>query len=114
LAQAAVKSLSNRKTKPYEPVGPFDARVTMRDGEAVAAGLARRWKFEQFGAQIRIRSASFHQLYMELIRLCYLTPVIEKVLPLALAAFNLKGRIGIIRARRRLKKGGNPSYHRSR
>jgi D-aminopeptidase len=104
LAQAAVKSLSNYKTKPYEPVGPFDARVTMRDGEAEAARLARRWKFEQAGAQIRIRSASIHQLYLELIRLCYLTPAIEKVLPLALAAFNLKGRIGIIRARRRLKR----------
>ena len=76
----------------------------MRDGESVAAGLARRWKFEQHGAQIRIHSASFHQLYVELIRLCYLTPLIEKVLPLALAAFNLKGRIGIIRARRRLKR----------
>jgi D-aminopeptidase len=114
LAEAAVKSISNRKTKPYEPVGPFDARVTMRDGEAVAAGLARRWKFEQFGTQIRIRSASFHQLYMDLIRLCYLTPAIEKVLPLALAAFNLKGRIGIIRARRRLKKGCNAGYHKSR
>jgi len=103
LAQAAVQSLSNQKAKPYEPVGPFDARVTMRDGETVAARLARRWEFEQLGAQIRIRSASFHQLYMELIRLCYLTPVIEKALPLALAAFNLKGHIGIIRARRRLK-----------
>jgi D-aminopeptidase len=103
LAQAAVKSLSNRKTKPYELVGPFDAWVTMRDGEAVAAGLARRWKFEQMGAQIRIRSASFQQLYLDLIRLCYLTPAIEKVLPLALAAFNLRGRIGIIRARRRIK-----------
>ena len=104
LAQAAVRSLSNQKTRPYEPVGPFDARVTMRDGEAVAARLARRWKFEQLGAQIRIRSASFHRLYRELIRLCYLTPVIEKALPLALAAFNLKGRIGIIRARKRLKR----------
>ena len=104
LAQAAVKSLSNYKTIPYEPFGPFDARVTMRDGEAAAARLARRWKFEQAGAQIRIRSASIHQLYLELIRLCYLTPAIEKVLPLALTAFNLKGRIGIIRARRRLKK----------
>jgi D-amino peptidase len=104
LAQAAVKSLSNRKTKPYEPLGPFAARVTMRDGEAVAARLARRWKFEQVGPQIRIERDSIHQLYMELIRLCYLTPAIEKVLPLALAVFNLKGRIGIIRARRRLKK----------
>ena len=96
--------MSNQKTKPYEPVGPFDARVTMRDGEAVAARLARRWKFEQLGAQILIRSASFDQLYTEMIRLCYLTPVIEKALPLALAVFNLKGRIGIIRARRRLKR----------
>jgi D-aminopeptidase len=104
LARAVVKSLSNHKTKPYEPVGPFDARVTMRDGEALAAKLASRWKFEQLGAQIRIRSASFHKLYMELIRLCYLTPVIEKALPLALGAFNLRGRIGIIQARRRLRK----------
>ena len=104
LAQAAVKSLSNRKTRPYEPLGPFDALVTMRDGEALAAGLARRWKFEQVGAQIRIQRDSIHQLYMELIRLCYLTPAIEKLLPLALAAFNLKGRMGIMRARRRLRR----------
>jgi len=104
MAQAAVNSLSNSKTTPYIPVGPFDARVTMRDGEAEAARLAHRWKFEQVGAQVRIHSASIHQLYLQLVRLCYLTPTIEKVLPLALAAFNLKGRIGIIRARRRLKK----------
>jgi hypothetical protein len=76
----------------------------MREGESEAVRLARRWKFEQVGAQIRIHSADIHQLYIELIRLCYLTPAIEKVLPLALAAFNLKGRIGIIRARRRLKR----------
>jgi D-amino peptidase len=104
LAQAAVKSLSNHKTRPYIPAGPFDAQVTMRDGEAEAARLARRWKFEQVGAQIRICCTSIHQLYLELVRLCYLTPTIEKILPLALAAFNLNGRIGIIRARRRLKK----------
>jgi len=103
LAQAAVKSLTNRKTKPYEPLGPFDARVTLRDGEAAATRLARRWKFERVGPQIRIQRDSIHQLYMELIRLCYLTPAIEKLLPLALAAFNLKGRMGIMRARRRLR-----------
>ena len=107
MAQAAVKSLSNRDTTPYEPQGPFDTRVTMRDGEAESVRLARRWKFEQKGAQIRIQRDSIHQLYMELIRLCYLTPAIEKVLPLALAAFNLKGRIGILRARRRLKRWGH-------
>ena len=108
LAQAAVKSLANHKTIPYEPAGPFNATLTMREGKAAAARLARRWKFEQAGAQIRIRSANIHQLYLELIRLCYLTPAIEKVLPLALVVFNLKGRIGIIRARRRLKRWLQP------
>ena len=71
--------------------------------ELFAASLAP-WKIRPIEAQIRIRSDGIHQLYMELIRRCYLTPAIQRALPLALAAFNLKGRIGIIRARRRLKK----------
>jgi D-aminopeptidase len=104
LAQAAVYSLLNDKTQPYGPVGPFDARVTLRDGADEAARLARRWKFEQVGAQIRVRSPRIQQLYMQLIRLCYLTPAIEKALPLALRAFNLKGRIGLWRARQRLRR----------
>jgi D-aminopeptidase len=108
LAQAAVGSLSNHQTTCVEPPGPFDARVTMRDGEAEARRLSRRWKFDREGAQIRIQRDSIHQLYMELVRLCYLTPAIEKILPLALAAFNLKGRMGIMRARRRLKKQTRP------
>jgi len=104
LAQAAVKSLTNHRTIPYEPAGPLDAIVTMRDGDAVAAKLARRWKFIQNGAQIRIQAVDMMDLYLELIKLCYLTPAIEKILPLALMMFNLQGRIGIIRARRRLKR----------
>lgn len=104
LARAAVKSLTNHKTIPYEPAGPFNATVTMRDGEAVAAKLARRWKLEQVGAQIRFHSENMDQLYLKLIRLCYLTPAIVKILPLALMIFNLKGRTGIMRARRRLKR----------
>lgn len=103
LAQAAADSLSNHETRPYQPDGPLDARVTLRDGEAAAVRLARRWKLEQVGAQIHIRSSNIHQLYLELIRLCYLTPAIEKILPIALLAHNLKGRYGIFRARRRLK-----------
>lgn len=106
LAQAAANSLFNDRTKPYELSGPFDAHVTLRDGEAEAVRLARRWKFEQSGAQIRIRSTRIQQLYFELIRLCYLTPAIEKILPVALAAFNLWGRSGIFRARQRLRRWG--------
>ena len=104
LARAAVRSLENHKTVPYAPAGPLDAIVTMRDGAAVAAKLARRWRFRQTGAQIRIQAAGMIDLYLELIKLCYLTPAIEKILPLALMIFNLQGRIGIIRARRRLKR----------
>jgi len=107
LAQAAVKSLTNHQTIPYEPVGPFSATVTMRDGKAVAARLARRWKFERAGAQIRIQAADMIDLYLKLVKLCYLTPAIEKILAPALMIFNLQGRMGIWRARRRLKRWGN-------
>jgi D-amino peptidase len=106
LAQAAVKALSNDKTKPYRPVGPFDTRVIMRDGEALAARLARRWKFQQTGARIRIHASQMDQLYLALIRLCFLTPFIEKILPLALMAFNLRGLFGILWVRRRLNRLG--------
>ncbi|MGD9180807.1 MAG: M55 family metallopeptidase [Desulfobacterales bacterium] len=103
LAQAAVKSLPNHRTIPYAPAGPFNATVTMREGKTVADKLARRWKLERTGAQIRIQATDMIDLYLKLIKLCYLTPAIEKILPLALVAFNLKGRIGIMRARRHLK-----------
>ena len=106
LAQAAVRSLTNHKTTPYEPLGPFYATVTMREGKGEAAKLARRWKLGQSGAQIRFHSANMDQLYLKLIQLCYLTPAIEKILPLALMIFNFQGLIGIMRARRRLKRWG--------
>jgi D-amino peptidase len=104
LAQAAVKSLANHKTMPYKPAGPFNATVTMREGKEAAAKLARRWKFERAGSQIRIQAADIMELYLGLIKLCYLTPAIEKILPLALMIFNLQGYMGILRARLRLKR----------
>ena len=106
MAQAAVKALANDKTKPYHPVGPFDARVIMREGEAMSAKLARRWNLEQTGAQIRIQTNQMDQLYLALIKLCYLTPLTQKILPLALMAFNLQGRFGILWARWRLNRFG--------
>ncbi len=106
LAQAAVKALSNHKTRPYQPIGPFDVQVKMRDGEAVAARLARRWNFEQTGEQIRLQADQMDQLYRALIKLCYLTPLTAKILPLALVASNLRGRLGIMWARRRLNQLG--------
>ena len=104
LARAAVNSLANDRVAPYKPQGPFEARLTMRDGKAAAAKLARRWKFDAAGAKIYIHAADIHQLYLQLIKLCYLTPATEKMLPLAMLAYNLRGRIGLWRARQRLKR----------
>jgi D-aminopeptidase len=106
LNQAAVRALSNHKTVPYCPVGPFDARVTLRDGETQAAKWARRWNLQQTGAQVRIQADQMDQLYLALIKLCYLTPLSQKILPLALWAFNLRGRLGILWARRHLNLQG--------
>ena len=76
----------------------------MRDGEPVARKLAIRWGFECSGAQVTIRSDTIHALYRELVRMCYLTPPAERILPLALALFNLQGRLGMTWLRRQLRK----------
>ena len=88
LAQTAVKALSNIKTKPYQPAGPFEARATLQEGKAEALRLARRWDFELTGEQIRLQADRMDLLYRKLIKLCYLTPLTAKVLPLALKANN--------------------------
>ena len=107
LARAAVDALSNPQTEPYRPAGPFHAQVTIRKGAAEAARLARRWKFLQSGAQLEIHSKQMDHLYLALIKLCYLTPLMEKILPLALMVSNWRGRLGIMWARRRLRRLGN-------
>ncbi len=104
LAQSATRSLTNRSTLPYHPSGPFHAVITIRDGARMARKMARRWNFDCRGSQILIESANIHDLYDKLIRLCYLTPALEKHLPLALWIFNLKGRVGLAWVRRQLRK----------
>ncbi len=106
LAQAAVKALSNSNAKPYQPVGPMEVSVTLREGKAAAVRLAHRWNFELAGEHIRLKADQMDQLYKSLIKLCYLTPLTENMLPLALMASNLRGRFGIMWARRRLRQLG--------
>jgi hypothetical protein len=43
------------------------------------------------------------ELFMQLIRICYLTPLVEKMLPLSLAAYNLRGRFGLAWIRRQIR-----------
>jgi D-aminopeptidase len=104
LASAALASLDNGTTEPYTPPGPFQAEVTWGGGENTAQRLARRWGFDQEGARIFIETADIHELYGDLIKLCYLTPLTLKILPFGLFLYNLTGRLGLAWARRRLKR----------
>jgi D-aminopeptidase len=103
-ARVAVEALKNDSTQPYTPAGPFDAVVQMRDGQEAASRAAKRWGFRYENKRIFIKTDNIHQLYLNLIRLCYLTPLIERTMPISLFLYNLWGRIGRVRARRRLKK----------
>jgi len=109
LALSAVRSLTNHHTAPYRPEGPFDAVVTLRDGESAARKIAGRWGFRRQGMNIFISRSTMSALYLDLVRICYLNPMIEKVLPLALMAFNWRGRTGMSWLRRRLKTEFDPT-----
>lgn len=108
LARAAAASFREGRAGLFEPKGPFLARVNIRDGEQVARRLARRWDLESRRDAVIIHADSMDDLYHALIRLCYLTPLAERALPLALGIFNLMGRDGLRWARRRLARDGVP------
>jgi D-amino peptidase len=95
LVHGAVESLNNLDTEPYARSGPFRAEVTMWDGERSARKLAQRWGFDHEGGRIFIQAADIHELYRELIRLSYLTPLTEKTLPCGLFVYKLTGRLGL-------------------
>jgi D-amino peptidase len=102
LCAAAVASLENRTTVPYVPEGPFNAAVTMRDGAAAAHKVARRWDMPWEDDTVFISAADFEELYYALIRICYLTPFIERILPIGLPVYNLAGRMGLWWVRRKM------------
>ena len=101
LVHSVIAALNNDATEPYLPRGPFEAVITMRDGERIARKLSNRWGHAQEGANIYLNANDIHTLYIELIRLSYLTPLIEKVLPFALFVYNLRGRLGLAWLRRK-------------
>ncbi|MFC1857281.1 M55 family metallopeptidase, partial [Thermodesulfobacteriota bacterium] len=95
LVKAATGSLSNKDTVPHLPAGPFKAMVSMRDGNQVAGKIARRWNFKCEGAKIFLDRGNISDLYDDLIRLCYLTPLAKKTLPAGLWLYDLLGRFGL-------------------
>jgi len=103
LAIAAAAALENDLTHPFQPSGPFQALVKMRDGEAVARKISHRWKLDCRQDEILINTGDMQELFMQLIRICYLTPLVGKMLPLSLAAYNLWGRFGLAWTRRQIR-----------
>ena len=109
LANSAIASLENNRTGTYDPAGPFQTVLTLRDGTRAAEKLAHRWGFEHQGPKIFLHHDDFQGLYMDLIRICYLIPAAERVLPLALTLSNLRGLWGLAWLRRQVKKANMSS-----
>ncbi len=109
LANEAVKAISSQAGIPYNPAGPFKVVIEMRDGPKTAEKLARRWGHPFEDSNIFIEQDDIHSLYHDLARLCYLTPLVEKALPLALSLFNTRGKLGLWWARRHYYR--NPGQH---
>jgi len=106
LADTAANALTNRSTRPYQPEGPFRAVIHMRDGVPAAQRMAARWGFERSGGTLVVDAENFEDLYMVMIRMCYLSPSIERILPLGLFLSNLRGRIGLAWVRQRARVRG--------
>ncbi len=103
LANAAVVSLDNTNIKPYLPAGPFDVTITMRDGEIAAKKIAAKWGLRREHNKIFLNAPDIHQLHNDLIRICYLSPFVEKIITPALFLYNLWARLGLSWVRRRVK-----------
>lgn len=103
LTRAAVESLTDTAPAPCVPGGPYHAAIRIRDGVRAAARMAAPWGFRRTGALVFIDAPDIHDLYYNLIRLCYLTPLAEKTLPVSLSLFNLMGGLGRLWVRRQLK-----------
>ncbi len=94
LAEKAVKSLAGQSCRFAVPEGPFSVVVTMRDGEKAAEKLSKRWGMHNSGKDILFKENDIHGVYMQLIRICYLTPFIEKFAGISLFLYNMYGRLG--------------------
>lgn len=106
LAAAAVLSLDNPLAEPYNPEGPFAVVATMRDGPAASRKIADRWGLAWNGADILFDASDMQALYLTLIRICYLTPLTERIMPLALPLSNARGFLGLKWVRHRLGRKG--------
>jgi D-aminopeptidase len=104
LQKAAIKALENNLTAPYLTTGPMNIIVKMRDGAGTAKKIATRWGLTNLEDKIIFYADDMHGVYMHLIRICYLTPALEKTMPLGLWLYNGLGRLGLAWVRHQLKR----------
>lgn len=84
------------------------SRLKGRKTEIKHFGVAVGFGFSPHrSARITFSAGDMDALYMMLIRICCLTPAVERLLPLGLPLFNLRGRLGRAWAR-------NAASHRRR
>ena len=91
LAEAAVAALQNGGTRCPDFNGPIEAEVRMHD-KAAASAVALRWNCEFSNGSIRFTVPNASELYLQLIRVCYLSPRIERFMGLSLFFYRLMGR----------------------
>ncbi|MCG8637308.1 MAG: M55 family metallopeptidase [Desulfobacterales bacterium] len=101
LAEETVKSLRREQPVTYNPEGPFRAVVTMAEGRQAAKTLEQRWGYRRKGRELHLEVKDFAGLFRELSRLAFLTPLGEKLVPLALPLYHLMGRAGLAWAQKK-------------
>jgi D-amino peptidase len=94
MTDIAVESLYNNDVRPWTLEGPMDIEVRMRDGEDAAHTMAEKWGLDREGSTLFFRAGDARELFFMLTRICFLTPMTERFLPLALGIFNIMGRMG--------------------
>ncbi|HOP65276.1 MAG TPA: M55 family metallopeptidase [Spirochaetota bacterium] len=104
LARAAAASLENMNTAAYLMKTPCDVEVKVRDGDSAAGKIAERWGLDRKGDLLFFRAETFDDFYEMMIRISYLTPFMERLLPWLLPLFNLFGKFGLAVLRRKRKK----------
>ena len=103
MAAAAAAALKSPAGRPFNPKGPFEAKVTLRKGSGEAQKLAARWNLEAHGPQVTIQARDLNRIYLELVRLVYLNRFTQHVLPPGLFLYRIMGRLGLAWIRRQLK-----------
>lgn len=106
LKKASAASLCNDKVVPFNREGPFKVVVTMRDGVQAARNRAGKWHLPFQNDQVMFESKTVLSLFKQLIRIAYLHPFLEKILPLGFPFFHVYGRLGQRWIRTLLKKSG--------